>query len=535
MIGNKIRTWLSRPSPAIEIPDQGETGQEELAEALQLNIDKLKAEVGNSTDVVIRELTIDALGGLQCAVLFTDGLVNSDSLQNFVIRPLLREGEQGVLPAILPEVAELPQYLEQYVLCAGEVQHIGNFTELYTHLMSGDTVILLEGCKQGIAVDTRGWQERGVTEPSTQSVVRGPKEGFTENYRTNTMLIRRKIKSHRLWLESLTVGTLTKTDVGIMYIQSVANQKVVEEVRKRLQRIDIDGILETGNIEELIQDETYSPFPTLYNTERPDAAAAGLLEGRVVIVVDGTPFVLLAPALFVQFYQAPEDYYQRADFATVIRLLRYACFFIALVGPSFYIAVTTFHHEMLPAPLLIGLAAQREGIPFPAFVEALTMEVTFEILREAGVRLPKSVGQTVSIVGALVIGQAAVEAGLVSAAMVIVVSLTAISNFVLPSFNMAISIRMLRFVLMMFAASFGLFGVTVGLIAIVVHLCSLRSFGVPYMTPMAPFIVSDQKDTILRLPQWFMMTRPRLVSQKNPNRKRNVPGGKPNQGSGGGS
>ena len=230
-----------------------------------------------------------------------------------------------------------------------------------------------------------------------------------------------------------------------MFIKGIVNDKVVEEVRKRLDRIDIDGILESGYIEELIQDETYTPFPTVYNTERPDVIAAGLLEGRIAILVDGTPFVLLVPALFTQYFQSAEDYYQRSDFG-LLRMLRYLALFIALLGPSLYIAITTFHQEMLPTALLISLAAQREGVPFPAFIEALMMEVTFEILREAGVRMPRAVGQAVSIVGALVIGQAAVEAGIVSAAMVIVVSITAIANFSFPSFNMAISIRILRFV-----------------------------------------------------------------------------------------
>ena len=312
-----------------------------------------------------------------------------------------------------------------------------------------------------------------------------------------------------------------------MYLNGIVNDKLVEEARIRLGRIDIDAVFESGNIEELIQDETFTPFPTLYNTERPDVIAAGIMEGRIAILVDGTPFVLMAPALFTQFYQSAEDYYQRADFATLLRLLRYVCFFISLLAPSLYIAITTFHQELLPASLLISLAAQREGIPFPAFIEAVVMEITFEILREAGVRLPKTVGQAVSIVGALVIGQAAVEAGLVSPAMVIIVAITAISNFVIPSFNMGITIRILRFLLMLIAASFGLFGVTVGLIAIVLHLCSLRSFGIPYMSPMAPFILADQKDTIFRFPQWALYARPRLISQKNNIRENNASSNKP--------
>ena len=300
-----------------------------------------------------------------------------------------------------------------------------------------------------------------------------------------------------------------------MYIKDIANNKVVEEVRKRLDRINIDSILESAYIEELIQDETYTPFPTIYHTERPDIVSANLLEGRVAILVDGTPFVLLVPALFIQFLHAPDDYYNRADITTLIRILRFIGFSIALLGPSIYIAITTFHQEMLPTPLLIGLAAQREGVPFPAFIEALMMEITFEILRESGLRLPKAIGQAVSVVGTLVIGTAAVDAGIVSAAMVIVVSITAISSFIVSSYNMSISIRMLRFPFMALAASFGLFGIIVGLIALTLHLCSIRSFGVPYMSPFAPYIQEGQKDAIFRFPRWALSSRPHLISQNN--------------------
>jgi spore germination protein KA len=293
------------------------------------------------------------------------------------------------------------------------------------------------------------------------------------------------------------------------------NAEVLKEVRQRLGRINIDAVLESGYIEELIQDKALTPFPTVNNTERPDALAAGILEGRVAIMVDGTPFALLVPALFLQFFQASEDYYQRADFATLLRVLRFLSFFISLLGPSLYIAITTFHQELLPPELLIRLVAAREGVPFPAFIEALIMEITFEVLREAGVRMPRAIGQAVSIVGTLVIGQAAVEAGIISPSMVIVVSLTAISNFVIPSFNMGIAVRILRFPIMFLAASFGLFGIVISLFAIVLHLCSLRSFGVPYMSPFASFNWDDQKDSIFRLPQWAQYARPRLIAQND--------------------
>jgi spore germination protein KA len=359
-------------------------------------------------------------------------------------------------------------------------------------------------------------------ESTTETVVRGPKEGFTENLRTNTALIRRKIKTPHLWLESKKIGRETVTDVAIMYIDGIANEKVIKEVHSRLDRIEIDGILESGYIEELIQDEALSPFPTVYYSERPDKIAAELLEGKVAILVDGTPIVLVVPALFVSFIQAAEDYYQRADISTLIRLLRFFSLFIALLGPSLYIAITTFHQEMLPTGLLINLAAQREGVPFPAFIEALMMETAFEILREASLRMPKAIAQAISIVGTLVIGTAAVEAGIVSAAMVIVVAITAISSFVLPSFAMSMSIRMLRFPMMALAASFGLFGILIGFIALILHLCSLRSFGVPYMSPFGPFIKEDINDTIIRVPRGRMFFRPRLISQKNIRREQTL-------------
>ncbi|CAM4320897.1 spore germination protein [Paenibacillus alkaliterrae] len=497
---------------------------ESLKKSLDDNIQHVKETLGNSNDIVIREIRIGKEQEIKAGVFYTDGLADAKTIQSYVMESLMLDIRETDMEEKLSRNPLI--HLKESVLTIGSLQDVSDFDAFFSSLLSGDTLILVDGFNQGFALSTAGWEDRGVQEPTSQTVVRGPREGFSENLRTNTALIRRKIKDPNLWMETKVVGRVTKTNVSMMYMNGIVNDKVVEEVRTRLDRIDIDGILESGYIEELIQDETYTPFPTVYNTERPDVIAAGLLEGRVAILVDGTPFVLLVPALFTQYFQSAEDYYQRSDFG-LLRMLRYLALFIGLLGPSLYIAITTFHQEMFPTSLLISLAAQREGVPFPAFVEALMMEVTFEILREAGVRMPRAVGQAVSIVGALVIGQAAVEAGIVSAAMVIVVSITAIANFSVPAFNMGISIRISRFALMGLAASFGLFGITVGLIAFVLHLCSLRSFGVPYMAPMAPFVLADQKDTIFRLPQWALFSRPRLISQKNVIREQNPPTTKP--------
>ncbi|WP_019421256.1 spore germination protein [Paenibacillus sp. OSY-SE] len=501
-------------------PDQAlEATTHPLQTSLQANLQHIQETVGNSTDIIIREVPIGKTGEQKIAVIYTDGLADSKVVIDFIMETLMLDVKQLDMSETAISAPNIVQILKDYVITVGEIKEVADFESLFNSILSGDTFILLDGYATGLAVGTQGWKDRGVSEPSSESVVRGPREAFSETLRTNTALLRRKIKSPNLWLETKQIGQVTKTNVAVMYIKGIVDDKVVKEVHARLDRIDTDGILESGYIEEFIQDETYTPFPTIYNSERPDVIAAELLEGKVAILVDGTPFVLVVPALFVSFLHSAEDYYFRADISSLVRILRYIGIFIALLGPSLYVAITTFHQEMLPTQLLISLAAQREGVPFPAFIEAVMMEVTFEILREAGLRMPRMIGPAVSIVGTLVIGQAAVEAGIISAAMVIVVSTTAICSFVFPSYSMSNSIRMLRFPLMILAASFGLFGIIIGLIAIVLHLSSLRSFGVPYMSPFAPLIPTDQKDAIFRLPQWALLSRPRLISKKNLIRK----------------
>lgn len=483
----------------------------------QIDIATIKQKLGNSADIVLKEFHINFDNRIQNVILFyTDGLVDTVAVQDFILETMMVDFKK----------MDTTHRTFLDVLTVGEATELTSTEAMYHDLFSGYVILILEGSRI-FSIAMCGVKDRAVSEAITETVSRGPKESFTESLFTNTALIRRKIKNPDLWLESMRIGKVTQTDISIMYINGIATDKIVNEVRDRLSRIDIDGILESGYIEELIQDSAYSPFPTVYNTERPDVIAAELLEGKVAILVDGTPHVLIVPALFISFMHSAEDYYQRADISSLIRILRFVGIFIALLGPSLYIAITTFHQEMLPTQLLIGLAAQREGIPFPAFIEALIMEITFEILREAGVRMPRTMGQAISIVGTLVIGQAAVDAGIVSAAMVIVVSITAISSFVVPAMNMSISIRMIRFLLMGLAASFGLYGIILGVFALVLHLCSLRTFGIPYMSPFGPFIAQDTKDTIFRLPHWAMRKRLRLINQNNVIRSNNkAPGPK---------
>ncbi|NHN30667.1 spore germination protein [Paenibacillus agricola] len=504
-----IKKMLGSTSHSIQPQPLPQEVTTSLHKELALNITDIQLTMGHSPDLVIRELKFGQ-NNIQLALLYIEGLAEPKNALEF----LMKKASEPEYKATIAN-SDFFTLLTHKLLAVGELKQISTLQMLCQSILNGDTVLMLDGFATGLSLGTKQSKDRNVEEPGAQTVVRGPRDGFTETLRTNIALVRRRIKSTDFRMEIKIIGRVTKTDIAIIYIQGIVNEKVLSEVRKRIDRIDIDAILESGYIEELIQDETYTPFPTVYNTERPDTLAAGILEGRVAILVDGTPFALTVPALFTEFFQSAEDYYQRADFATLLRILRYFCFFITLLAPSMYIAITTFHHELLPPELLIRLVAAREGVPFPAFVEALLMEITFEILREAGVRMPRTIGQAVSIVGTLVIGQAAVEAGLVSPAMVIIVSITAISNFVIPSFNMGISLRILRFFIMFLAASFGLFGIVVGLITIILHLCSLRSFGIPYMSPFAPLIFEDQKDSIFRFPHWALVSRPHLLSQKN--------------------
>ena len=488
--------------------NQDTNHQEELIQiSLSDNLNIIKQKTGNSSDVVIREIKIGENYDMRTAIVYIEGIVDNQSIQEYMLQSIMKDNNKNKINRY--NVIDL---FSKDIMTIGNISPITNFDDLFGALMAGDTLILVDGVEQALSASTAGGEKRSIAESTTEMVVRGPKGAFTESLGTNTAMVRRIIKTPDLWMESIKVGRVTKTDVTFMYIHGIANNKVVNEVRERLERIDIDSILESGYIEQLIEDQTATPFPTVYNTERPDVVAGNLLVGRIAIFVDGTPFVLIAPAVFIQFFQSAEDYYARFDIATSIRLLRILMFMISLIAPATYVAVTTFHQEMVPTTLIVAIAAQREAVPFPAFVEALLMELTFEILREAGIRLPKAIGSAVSIVGALVIGQAAVQASIVSPAMVIIVSITAIASFATPSFNMAISARLIRFLFMIGAATFGFYGIILCLLMMVVHLCSLRSFGIPYMSPFAPFTLVDNGDTILRLPWWTLRQRPRLVT-----------------------
>ncbi|MFF2887392.1 spore germination protein [Paenibacillus sp. NPDC057967] len=410
----------------------------------------------------------------------------------------------------------------QYKVAGVCSEEIKTLEELVNHISIGSVILLVDGIDRGYAFSLAEWRKRAIEDPAAESVIRGPREGFTESIVDNRAMLRRRLRSQKLKMKGIEVGRITQSHVTIAYIEGLAAPELVREVEERIGMIDVDGVLESGTIEEYIEDQPYSPFPQMLSTERPDAAAAGLLEGRVVILTDNTPMALIAPVSLFSLLQSPEDYYERFLIATAIRWLRYSFFFIALLVPSGYVALLTYHHEMVPSALLLSIAKSREAIPFPALMEAFMMETMFEALREAGVRLPKQVGAAVSIVGALVIGQAATSAGLVSSPMVMVVAITGIASFLLPHYSVGISIRLLRFPMMLLAGVFGLLGLLMGIIGIAIHLCSLRSFGMPYLSPIAPMMVGEWTDVVMRPPAWLPRRRPRLTNSGGG--KRNKPG-----------
>jgi spore germination protein KA len=484
---------------------------------METNLREIKAILNNCSDVVYREFVFAQNEQIRLALIYTDGLADKAQVSEQIIRALALE-----VPVAVPgrEITKgrAMEFIKQRGLCIHQIKETGKLDDVIRAILSGDTVLLVDGHATAIINGARGWESRNITDPEAEPTVRGPRESFVESLRVNTALIRRKIKSPNLKVEALRLGKVTDTDVAIIYIEGIANEKLVVEAKSRLERIQIDGILESGYIEELIEDNPWSIFPTVNHTEKPDRVAAMLLEGRVAILVDGTPFVLTVPNLFVEYLHAGEDYYERFLFTSAVRLIRLLAMIISLTLPGLYIAITSYHLELLPTTLLLSIAAQREAVPFPIFVGVLIMEVTFEILREAGIRLPRPIGQAVSIVGALVIGEAAVRAGLVAASTVIVVATTGIASFVI-SYNASISFRLLRFFLMILSATLGLFGLITGLAVIGIHLCTLRSFGVPYLSPVVPTTGVNLSDTIFRAPWWAMFSRPRLIARQNQKRQ----------------
>jgi spore germination protein len=481
------------------------------------NIETLDNIFKDCTDIVAREFRVGVEQNHRMYVAYVDGLADRTLVHDHILRPLALEArliapDPGVVKRKLFELTS------EGTLSASDIKEKDNLDEAVLAILSGDTILLIDGVSEFIIISTRGWPLRGLSEPPGETVIRGPREGFIETFRVNTVLLRRKIRDPKLKIKGMQLGERSKTDIGIAYMEDIVNEKVLKELENRLETIDIDGILESGYVEQLIEDNWFSLFPQVQYTERPDLVAAALLQGKVAIIIDNTPMTLIVPATFNDFMQSPEDYYERWWIANLIRWIRLFALIISFTLPAIYIAIASYHPGIIPTSLAIFLAGTRETVPFPVFVEALVMEITFELLREAGVRLPSQIGATIGIVGSLIIGQAAVEAGLVSPIMVIIVALTAISSFAVPSYNLNISFRLLRFVAMLAASFLGLYGLVLVVIATLIHLSTINSFGVPYLAPIVSGKMSDLKDTVVKAPFPNLKSRNSFTGEKDKKR-----------------
>ncbi|SNZ09816.1 spore germination protein [Terribacillus aidingensis] len=477
-----------------------------LSEKLTSNVKSIKAIVGDSSDIIFRQFKLGN-DNRSCSIVHIDGLVDTQQLQQAILHPLLH-GKQTKTKLNLFKSQSIKDYLLNHTIEVSDIKVTKEIDKVVRQLLSGSVLLLVDGLDEALLLSVKKWVSRSVEEPISESLVRGPRMGFIENLRDNTAILRRMTTDPNLTFKDFDVGERTKKQLTIAYIRDIANEELLTEVTRRIEDLDIDHVAESGYIEQLIEDNYFSIFPQVQSTERPDRVMAAILEGRVAIMLDGTPYVLIAPATFSIMLQSPEDYYERWIPMSLIRVLRYVAALLSVFLPSFYIAFVSFHQGLIPTDLALAIAGTRVGVPFPTIIEALLMEVSIELLREAGLRLPKPVGQTVGLVGALIIGEAAVQAGLVSPIMVIVVSATAISSFVSPQYNAGIALRSLRFLSMFSAALLGLYGISLFFVALCIHAVKLKSFGLPYVTPGTLYSKEDWKDFFLRLPLFTMRKRP---------------------------
>lgn len=487
-----------------------------ISDDIDENIKVIKEKLKDCDDIIYREFLVGEKQNFKYALIFTDGLANKDQISDFIMESLMHKARE-----VVPDPKSFREGL--YKLSADgniamtEKKEAENIEEAIANILIGETILLIDGFDKILIFGTRGWPIRGISESPTETVTRGPRDGFVETGKVNTTLIRRRIRDPKLKLKYMQIGERSKTDVAIMYMEDIVNEELLAEVKNRLEGIYIDAVLESSYIEQLIEDDWISPFPQLENTERPDQVAAALYEGRVAIIIDNTPFALIAPVTLSILMQSSEDYYDRWVISFIQRTLRYVSLPVALFLPALYIAFTAYHPGIIPSKLALFVAGSRLGVPFPAFVEAFVMEITLELLRESGTRIAGPIGTTIGIVGGLVIGQAAVAASIVSPFIIIVVSATTLSSFALPNTSFAAGIRLMRFIFMGFAAVLGLYGIVLGFLILLSHLAGLKSFGFSYTSPFSSTFKrkDDFKDSFIRVPLRFMKKRPLFISDRN--------------------
>ncbi len=505
--GRDEREQRSPPGDGADAPTEEGSGDEtpRFDTDLEANLAAMKQVLRYeiNADVVVREFDIPTRPTTRAAIVFMEGLASREAIDLAILQPLM------LISNLDRERRELDvlDMVERRLLPGNQVTRRANLRDATEGVIAGTTVVFVDGHDAALEVETKGWEHRGIGRPTAEMVVRGPQEAFNETLKNNIALVRRRLRTPALVNETLKVGTLSRLDCAVLYVEGITDPKLVAEVKRRIGGIRTDHIQDTGTLEQFIEDRPFVLIPQIQSTERPDRMAAFLAEGHVGILLDGSPFGLVVPTTFWSLLHAAEDHFLRWPFGTFLRLVRLLGLGASLLLPAAYIAMTNFHPEMIPTDLLLAIAATRERVPFPTVVEVLVMEVSFELIREAGIRVPGVIGPTLGIVGALILGQAAVAASIVSPILVIIVAITALGSFAVPNFAMAFAARMTRFLYIMLAAAFGFYGIAVGLFLQSVIYVNTRSFGVPFMSPVAPFVRSSG-DLVLRYPSWTMELRP---------------------------
>lgn len=462
-------------------------------------------------DIKMVEMQLEADPPLHCMVAYIEIVASASSYGSSEIGRLIQ-----TLSEKNPK--EVCDYLARNGRGMTDITFYTDLKEAAQGLLTGDVILFVDGMAQVLKIPDKGYPGMGVQSAESEKVTRGSNEGFSDSVKTNTALIRKRLRATELKNVETRAGRRTDTLVNLMYMEGIARKEVVDEILRRLKTFEIDGIMDSGMIEQLTEKYWYSPFPQFQTTERPDRVVHALLEGRIVLLCDNSPLVLILPTDYNSFLQTSDDYYNRFEIVCLERIIRYLATFFALSLPGLYLAVINFHTSLLPTNLLLTFAQARAGVPFSSLTELLLMELGFELLREAGVRLPGTMGNTIGIVGGLIIGTAAVDAGLASPVVVIVVAFTALCSFAIPNEEFANAFRLLKFFLILVSAWLGLFGYLAGMLAILIHLTGLRSFGVPYLLPFASSEVDDGaqiKDSIFRFPLFRLKKRPVYAKESN--------------------
>lgn len=499
---------------------------------------KVKYNAMISSDVVIREFMVTARNRQYRAfLLFIDGMVNPDLINNYVLKPLMMKNQantfDGDQTRILSEAVtnnitvrkvkkfDIVEYISNCLFPENDIKKHTEFSDIFAGVNSGNCALFIDTLNIAFDIDVKGFKQRSIDTPNNEIVIKGPQEAFVENLRTNTSLIRRIVNTENLVVENIKVGEISKTNCAVCYISDIANNDLVAEVKYRINNLGIDSLLSTGQLEQLITDKNKYSIPQILSTERPDKVTKYLYEGRVAVLINGNPYCLVMPATLVDFVSSPEDTNLQFHFANFLKFLRLLAMGITLLLPALYIAMTNFHQELIPTELLFSILASRENVPFPVIFELLVMEISFELIREAGLRVPSPIGPTIGIVGALVLGQAAVSAGIVSPILIIIVAITGISSFAIPDFSFGFHLRILRFVFIILGYISGFLGIGVGIFVYITVLCSLKSFGVPYTVPFAPSTYSFGSEYFIS-PIWKREKRPDYLNAKKEESQKHI-------------